>query len=166
MATPIATALRVVKKTHDWIDASATAGRGIIESPTPARSPSASLHSALPPCCAALTPTPRHRAIPLAPLRAPRAYCALRTLEAAGLHVRPYQARPPSAMGFALARQRHSTSQCTSAAGARFLATAPSHPCSSSPRQTAVTVEINRIDNKLVANTRRSGQLGLVGGRR
>jgi spermidine synthase len=88
------------------------------------------------------------------PLNAPRAYwCIIRTMEAAGLHVRPYQATVPSfgVWGFALARQRPFDAPPHVLVAARFL---DDHTLASMfifPRDmAAVPVEINRLDNQML----------------
>jgi spermidine synthase len=88
------------------------------------------------------------------PLNAPRAYwCIIRTMEAAGLHVRPYQATVPSfgVWGFALARQRAFDAPLHVKAPARFLDDPTLAAMFLFPRDMApVPVEINRLDNQIL----------------
>jgi spermidine synthase len=88
------------------------------------------------------------------PLYAPRAYwCIIRTMEAAGLHVRPYQATVPSfgVWGFALARQRPFDAPMHIRVAARFLDGPTLAAMFIFPRDmAAVPVEINRLDNQML----------------
>jgi spermidine synthase len=88
------------------------------------------------------------------PLNAPRAYwCIIRTMEAAGLHVRPYQATVPSfgVWGFALARQREFDLPVHVRVAARFLDDRTLASLFVFPLDmTAVPVEINRLDNQML----------------
>lgn len=88
------------------------------------------------------------------PLNAPRAYwCIIRTMEAAGLHVRPYQTTVPSfgVWGFALARQRPFDAPMHVRVAARFLDDHTLATMFIFPRDmTAVPVEINRLDNQML----------------
>jgi spermidine synthase len=88
------------------------------------------------------------------PLNAPRAYwCIIRTMEAAGLHVRPYQATVPSfgVWGFALARQRPFDAPMHVRVAARFLDDRTLASMFIFPLDmTAVPVEINRLDNQML----------------
>jgi spermidine synthase len=88
------------------------------------------------------------------PLNAPRAYwCIIRTMEAAGLHVRPYQATVPSfgVWGFALARQRPFDAPVHIRTATRFLDDPTLAAMFVFPRDmAAVPVEINRLDNQML----------------
>lgn len=88
------------------------------------------------------------------PLFARRSYwCIVRTMEAAGLHVRPYQTTVPSfgVWGFALAMQRPFDAPKHVGAPVRFLDDATLAAMFVFPRDmTAVPVEINRLDNQML----------------
>ena len=88
------------------------------------------------------------------PLTAPRAYwCIVRTMEAAGLHVRPYQATVPSfgVWGFALASQRPFDAPSQVRVATRFLDAPTLASMFVFPRDmAAVPVEINRLDNQML----------------
>ncbi|MFL6248851.1 MAG: polyamine aminopropyltransferase [Thermoanaerobaculia bacterium] len=88
------------------------------------------------------------------PLNAPRAYwCVIRTMEAAGLYVRPYQATVPSfgVWGFALARQHPFDRPVQVHVATRFLDSATLASMFVFPRDmAAVPVEINRLDNQML----------------
>ncbi|HEV7768118.1 MAG TPA: polyamine aminopropyltransferase [Thermoanaerobaculia bacterium] len=88
------------------------------------------------------------------PLNAPRAYwCIIRTMEAAGLHVRPYQTTVPSfgVWGFALARQQPFEKPQHVRVPARFLDDPTLAAMFVFPRDMiAVPVEINRLDNQML----------------
>lgn len=88
------------------------------------------------------------------PLTAPRAYwCIIRTMEAAGLHVRPYQAAVPSfgVWGFALARQQPFDAPVHIRVAARFLDDRTLAALFIFPLDmAAVPVEINRLDNQML----------------
>jgi len=88
------------------------------------------------------------------PLNAPRAYwCIIRTMEAAGLHVRPYQTTVPSfgVWGFALARQRPFDEPRHVRVAARYLDDDTLAAMFIFPRDMeAVPVEINRLDNQML----------------
>jgi spermidine synthase len=88
------------------------------------------------------------------PLNAPRAYwCIIRTMEAAGLHVRPYQATVPSfgVWGFALARQKPFDEPIHVRIATRYLDDPTLAGMFVFPRDmTAVPVEINRLDNQML----------------
>jgi spermidine synthase len=88
------------------------------------------------------------------PLNAPRAYwCIIRTMEAAGLHVRPYQATVPSfgVWGFALARQHPFAAPAQVRVATRFLDVPTLTSMFVFPRDmAAVPVEINRLDNQML----------------
>lgn len=88
------------------------------------------------------------------PLNAPRAYwCIIRTMEAAGLHVRPYQTTVPSfgVWGFALARQQPFDAPIHIRVAARFLDDPTLASMFIFPRDMApVPVEINRLDNQML----------------
>ena len=88
------------------------------------------------------------------PLNAPRAYwCIIRTMEAAGLHVRPYQATVPSfgVWGFALARQREFDAPVHIRIATRFLDDRTLASMFIFPLDmAAVPVEINRLDNQML----------------
>lgn len=88
------------------------------------------------------------------PLYARQAYwCIVRTLEAAGLHVRPYQTTVPSfgVWGFALAAQRPFAAPRHVNVPARFLDDATLAAMFVFPRDmTPVPVEINRLDNQML----------------
>jgi spermidine synthase len=104
----------------------------------------------------------RHRLTPDAaisvqctsPLNAPRAYwCIIRTMEAAGLYVRPYQATVPSfgVWGFALARLHPFDAPPHVRVAARFLDDPTLATMFIFPRDmAAVPVEINRLDNQML----------------
>ena len=88
------------------------------------------------------------------PLLARRSYwCIVRTMEAAGLHVRPYQTTVPSfgVWGFALAMQRPFDQPEHVAVPVRFLDDATLAAMFIFPRDmTPVPVEINRLDNQML----------------
>jgi len=88
------------------------------------------------------------------PLYAPRSYwCIVRTMEAAGLHVRPYQTTVPSfgVWGFALASQRPFDAPIHVSVPVRFLDDATLAAMFIFPRDMApVPVEINRLDNQML----------------
>ena len=88
------------------------------------------------------------------PLSAPRAYwCIIRTMEAAGLHVRPYQTTVPSfgVWGFALARQHAFEIPARVRVPVRFLDDATLAAMFLFPRDMIpVPVEINRLDNQML----------------
>lgn len=88
------------------------------------------------------------------PLNAPRAYwCIVRTMEAAGLHVRPYQTTVPSfgVWGFALARQHAFDAPQHVNVATRFLDAPTLASMFVFPRDmAAVPVEINRLDNQML----------------
>lgn len=88
------------------------------------------------------------------PLTAPRAYwCIIRTMEAAGLHVRPYQATVPSfgVWGFALARQHPFDAPTQVRVATRFLDDDTLASMFVFPRDMGpVPVEINRLDNQML----------------
>jgi spermidine synthase len=88
------------------------------------------------------------------PLNAPRAYwCIIRTMEAAGLHVQPYQATVPSfgVWGFALARPMPFDAPKHVRVAARFLDDSTLAAMFVFPRDmAAVPVEINRLDNQML----------------
>jgi spermidine synthase len=88
------------------------------------------------------------------PLNAPRAYwCIIRTMEAAGLHVRPYQTTVPSfgVWGFALARLQPFDAPPHVRVAARFLDDPTLAAMFVFPRDmAAVPVEINRLDNQML----------------
>jgi spermidine synthase len=88
------------------------------------------------------------------PLNAPRAYwCIIRTMEAAGLHVRPYQTTVPSfgVWGFALARQHAFDTPMHVRVPVRFLDDATLAAMFLFPHDMRpVPVEINRLDNQML----------------
>jgi spermidine synthase len=88
------------------------------------------------------------------PLNAPRAYwCIIRTMEAAGLYVRPYQTTVPSfgVWGFALARLQPFDVPPHVRVAARFLDDPTLAAMFVFPRDmAAVPVEINRLDNQML----------------
>jgi spermidine synthase len=88
------------------------------------------------------------------PLFARRSYwCIVRTMEAAGLHVRPYQATVPTfgVWGFALAMQQPFDAPEHVEVPVRFLDDATLAGMFVFPRDmTAVPVEINRLDNQML----------------
>ncbi|HEX6639866.1 MAG TPA: polyamine aminopropyltransferase [Thermoanaerobaculia bacterium] len=88
------------------------------------------------------------------PLNAPKAYwCIIRTMEAAGLHVRPYQTTVPSfgVWGFALARQHAFEMPARVRVATRFLDVPTLAAMFVFPRDmAAVPVEINRLDNQML----------------
>ena len=88
------------------------------------------------------------------PLYARQSYwCIVRTMEAAGLHVRPYQTTVPSfgVWGFALAMQRPFDAPSHVAVPVRFLDDATLAAMFIFPRDMApVPVEINRLDNQML----------------
>ena len=88
------------------------------------------------------------------PLYARQSYwCIVRTLEAAGLHVRPYQTTVPSfgVWGFALASARPFDMPAKLAVPVRFLDDATLAAMFVFPRDMApVPVEINRLDNQML----------------
>ena len=88
------------------------------------------------------------------PLYARQSYwCIVRTLEAAGLHVRPYQTTVPSfgVWGFALASPRPFDMPGKLTVPVRFLDDATLAAMFVFPRDMApVPVEINRLDNQML----------------
>lgn len=88
------------------------------------------------------------------PLYARQAYwCIVRTMEAAGLHVRPYQTTVPSfgVWGFALAMQRPFDQPRHVTVPVRFLDDQTLAAMFVFPRDmTPVPVEINRLDNQML----------------
>src|SRR6185436_8993932 len=88
------------------------------------------------------------------PLYARRSYwCIVRTMEAAGLHVRPYQTTVPSfgVWGFALARLRPFDAPLHVAAPVQFLDDATlASMFVFSPDMAPLPVEINRLDNQML----------------
>jgi spermidine synthase len=88
------------------------------------------------------------------PLVAPRSYwCVIRTMEAAGLHVAPYQTTVPSfgVWGFALARLQPFAHPTRVTVPVRFLDDATLAAMFLFPRDLApVPVEINRLDNQML----------------
>ena len=88
------------------------------------------------------------------PLYARRAYwCIIRTMEAAGLHVRPYQTTVPSfgVWGFALARATPFAAPRHVSVPVQFLDDATLAAMFVFPRDMApVPVEINRLDNQML----------------
>ncbi len=88
------------------------------------------------------------------PLYARQSYwCIVRTLEAAGLRVRPYQTTVPSfgVWGFALASQRDFEAPSRVSVPTRFLDDASLATLFVFPRDMApVPVEINRLDNQML----------------
>lgn len=88
------------------------------------------------------------------PLFARQSYwCIVRTMEAAGLHVRPYQTTVPSfgVWGFALAMQRPFDQPRRVSVPVRFLDDQTLASMFVFPRDmTAVPVEINRLDNQML----------------
>jgi spermidine synthase len=88
------------------------------------------------------------------PLVAPRAYwCIVRTMEAAGLHVRGYQTTVPSfgVWGFALARLQPFEAPTHVRTRTRFLDDATLAAMFVFPRDMApVPVEVNRLDNQML----------------
>ncbi|HEX2059557.1 MAG TPA: polyamine aminopropyltransferase [Thermoanaerobaculia bacterium] len=88
------------------------------------------------------------------PLYARQSYwCIVRTMEAAGLHVRPYQTTVPSfgVWGFALARQRPFDAPMHVRVPTRFLDDSTLAAMFVFPRDMApVEVEINRLDNQML----------------
>jgi len=88
------------------------------------------------------------------PLYARRSYwCIIRTMEAAGLHVRPYQTTVPSfgVWGFALARLHPFDEPPHVTVAARFLDDATlASMFVFSLDMTPVPVEINRLDNQML----------------
>lgn len=88
------------------------------------------------------------------PLYAPRSYwCIVRTMEAAGLRVRPYQTTVPSfgVWGFALASQRPFDAPMHVSVPVRFLDDATLAAMFVFPRDMMpVPVEINRLDNQML----------------
>ena len=88
------------------------------------------------------------------PLSARTSYwCIIRTLEAAGFHVRPYQATVPSfgVWGFALARGQPFLPPERVPEGLRFLDSANLAALFSfSPDISSVPAEINRLDNQVL----------------
>jgi spermidine synthase len=88
------------------------------------------------------------------PLFARQSYwCIVRTMEAAGLHVRPYQTTVPSfgVWGFALASQRPLDAPSRVTVPVRFLDDATLSAMFVFPRDMApVPVEINRLDNQML----------------
>jgi spermidine synthase len=88
------------------------------------------------------------------PLYARQSYwCIMRTMEAAGLHVRPYQTTVPSfgVWGFALARQQAFDAPSRVRVATKFLDDASLAAMFVFPRDmTPVAVEINRLDNQML----------------
>lgn len=88
------------------------------------------------------------------PLHARRSFwCIVRTMEAAGLHVRPYQTTVPSfgVWGFALATLRPAETPRQVTVPVRFLDDATLAAMFVFPRDMApVPVEINRLDNQML----------------
>ena len=88
------------------------------------------------------------------PLYARQSYwCIVRTMEAAGLHVRPYQTAVPSfgVWGFAVAMQRPFDMPSHIGVPVRFLDDATLAAMFVFPRDMApVPVEINRLDNQML----------------
>ncbi|MGZ5431798.1 MAG: polyamine aminopropyltransferase [Thermoanaerobaculia bacterium] len=88
------------------------------------------------------------------PLYAPRSYwCIVRTMEAAGWHVRPYHTTVPSfgVWGFALASQRPFDAPSSVTVPARFLDSSTLAAMFVFPRDMRpVPVEINRLDNQML----------------
>ena len=88
------------------------------------------------------------------PLNARKSYwCIVRTMEAAGLHVRPYQTTVPSfgVWGFALARQMPFAQPESIEVPTRFLDDTTMRAMFVFPRDmTPVDVEINRLDNQML----------------
>jgi spermidine synthase len=88
------------------------------------------------------------------PLYARQSYwCIVRTMEAAGLHVRPYQTTVPSfgVWGFALAMQRPFDAPAHVTAPVKFLDDPTLASMFVFPRDMApVPVEINRLDNQML----------------
>ncbi len=88
------------------------------------------------------------------PLYAPRSYwCILRTIEAAGLHVRGYQTTVPSfgVWGFALARMQPFEPPRHVRIATRYLDDATLAAMFIFPRDMApVPVEVNRLDNQML----------------
>jgi len=103
---------------------------------------------------ARLTPEATIAVQATSPLYARRSYwCIIRTMEAAGLHVLPYQATVPSfgVWGFALARFRPFDPPTHVAVPSRFLDDAMLASMFIFPRDMApVPVEINRLDNQML----------------
>jgi spermidine synthase len=88
------------------------------------------------------------------PLYARQSYwCIVRTLEAAGLHVRPYQTTVPSfgVWGFALAKPKPFAAPAKIVVPVRFLDDATLAAMFVFPRDMGpVPVEINRLDNQML----------------
>lgn len=88
------------------------------------------------------------------PLYARRSYwCVIRTMEAAGFHVRPYQTTVPSfgVWGYALARTQPFGTPTEVTVPTRFLDEATLASMFVFPRDmTALPVEINRLDNQML----------------
>lgn len=88
------------------------------------------------------------------PLYARQSYwCIVRTMEAAGMHVRPYQTTVPSfgVWGFALARQQPFDAPSRVRVATKFLDDASLAAMFVFPRDmTPVEVEINRLDNQML----------------
>lgn len=88
------------------------------------------------------------------PLYARQSYwCIVRTMEAAGLHVRPYQTTVPSfgVWGFALARQQPFDAPSRVRVATKFLDDASLAAMFVFPRDMMpVEVEINRLDNQML----------------
>lgn len=88
------------------------------------------------------------------PLYAPRSYwCIVRTMEAAGLHVRGYQTTVPSfgVWGFALARMQPFEAPRHVRIATRYLDDATLAAMFVFPRDMApVPVEVNRLDNQML----------------
>lgn len=103
---------------------------------------------------ARLTPDAAISVQATSPLFARQSYwCIVRTMEAAGLHVRPYQTTVPSfgVWGFVLAMQRPFDQPAHVTVPVRFLDDATLAAMFVFPRDmTAVPVEINRLDNQML----------------
>jgi len=103
---------------------------------------------------ARLTPDAAISVQATSPLFARQSYwCIVRTMEAAGLHVRPYQTTVPSfgVWGFALAMQRPFAEPRRVEVPVKFLDDATLAAMFVFPRDmTAVPVEINRLDNQML----------------
>lgn len=88
------------------------------------------------------------------PLNARKSFwCIVRTMEAAGLHVRPYQTTVPSfgVWGFALAKQMPFEQPAAVSVPTRFLDDTTMRAMFVFPRDmTPVEVEINRLDNQML----------------
>lgn len=103
---------------------------------------------------ARLTPDAAISVQATSPLFARQSYwCIVRTMEAAGLHVRPYQTTVPSfgVWGFALAMQQPFAAPAHVRVPVKFLDDATLAAMFVFPRDmTAVPVEINRLDNQML----------------